>query len=440
MSDFDLSASIRKGSGSRFTRWMILLILLALLGVGAWYGWQYFRGAEEGPTFVTEVAKEDRISLFVNTTGSLEPTNLITVGSELSGIVREIYVDTNDEVKKGQKLLLLDTTKLEEETNQARAAKQVAEARVSQAEATVQETEASLNRQEELLKISGGRTPSKATMDTTRAKVARAKADLESTKADVVAASARVRAFEVDLGKSYITSPVDGVILFRSIDIGQTVAASFTAPTLFLIGEDLKEMDLVANISEADIARVKVGQTASFTVDSWPGRKYVATVKKANFGSDNIATSSSSSNNSAASTGVVTYSVEFAVKNEDLSLRPGMTAVIEITIEQKDKILTVPNSALRFNPEYALSLGKPVASGNTTLVDSLSPGASWRRKAVPKPGASNEAPRVWTLRNGEPVEIPVTVGITDGRITEITSGDLTAGTEIITGLQPKPTP
>ena len=199
----------------------------------------------------------------------------------------EVYVDTNDPVKKDQPLAKLDTSKLEQQTERSRAALLAAKARVSQAEATLLESQAALARQEELHELSGGKTPSRATMETSRATVARAEADLESAKAAVAGAEADVRAFESDLQKAIIRSPVDGVVLSRSIEVGQTVAASFTAPTLFTIAEDLKKMELFVSVSEADIGRVEEGQTATFSVDAWPTRTYTATVKKVAFGSAN---------------------------------------------------------------------------------------------------------------------------------------------------------
>ena len=238
----------------------------------------------KGRTITTPESKTGRISLIVTAAGNLAPTNQVIVGSELSGTAKEVYVDTNDPVKKGQPLAKLDTSKLDQQTERSRAALLAAKARVSQAEATLAESKAALARQEELHDLSGGKTPSRATMETSRATVARAEADLESAKAAVAGAEAEVRAFERDLEKAIIRSPVDGIVLARSIEVGQTVAASFTAPTLFTIAEDLKKMELLVAVSEADIGRVEAGQTATFSVDAWPSRTYTAKVKKVAFG------------------------------------------------------------------------------------------------------------------------------------------------------------
>jgi HlyD family secretion protein len=437
----DLSAIVRSGKSRPIRKWLIIAAGLALIAGGAWY-YLTNRKQENGkPEYITETAKTGRISLIVTAAGNLAPTNQVIIGSELSGTIDEVYVDTNDMVNKDQPLAKLDTTKLDQQTERSRAALLVAKARVNLAQATLEEAKAALARQEELHKLSDGRTPSRATMETSRATVSRAEADLESAHASVAGAEAEVRAFERDLQLAVIRSPVDGVVLARSVEVGQTVAASFTAPTLFTIAEDLKKMELQVSVSEADIGRVEAGQTATFSVDAWPARSYTAIVKKVAFGSNNNQTAGNgNNNNAAASTGVVTYSAELEVANDDLSLRPGMTATVDIAIVDKRDILVVPNSALRFDPVAAAAIDKPVDS-DRTLVQSLSPGGGrrWRGTPPPKPGSTNTEPRVWTLQNGEPVEIKVTPGITDGRTTEITAGDLTADTPVIVSIKPKPT-
>ena len=436
----DLAAIVLSGKSRPIRKWLVIGAALALLGGGAWF-YLTSRKQENGkPEYVTETAKLGRISLIVTAAGNLAPTNQVIIGSELSGTIDEVYVDTNDMVKKDQPLAKLDTTKLDQQTERSRAALLVAKARVNIAHATLEEAKAALARQEELHKLSDGRTPSRATMETSRATVARAEAELESAHASVAGAEAEVGAFERDLQLAIIRSPVDGVVLARSVEVGQTVAASFTAPTLFTIAEDLKKMELLVSVSEADIGRVEPGQTATFSVDAWPSRSYTATVKKVAFGSNNNQTGGSGGS-AAVSSGVVTYSAELEVDNDDLSLRPGMTATVDIAIVDKRDILVVPNAALRFDPVAAAAIGKPVDS-DRTLVQSLSPGGGrrWRGNAPPKPGSASTEPRVWTLQNGEPVEIKVTPGITDGRTTEITGGDLTAETPVIVSIKPKPMP
>jgi HlyD family secretion protein len=438
----DLAAIVASGASRPARKWLFVTIGAALIGAGVWYFMSRDKKAELKDDYQTQEAKTGRISLIVTAAGNLAPTNQIIVGSELSGTAKEVLVDTNDQVKQGQPLARLDTSKLDQQTERSRASFLAAKARVSQAEATLAESRAALARQEELHKLSGGKTPSRATMETSRATVSRSEADLESAKATVAGAEAEVRSFESDLEKTIIRSPVDGIVLARSIEVGQTVAASFTAPTLFTIAEDLKKMELLVNVSEADIGRIEAGQTATFTVDAWPSRNYTAKVKKVAFGAVGTGStaSSGSSGSSASTSSVVTYSTELEVTNEDLSLRPGMTATVDIAIVDKSDILIVPNSALRFDPVAAKAIGKPDAT-KRTLVQSLSPGGGrrWRGTPPPKAGSSDSTPKVWTLKNGEPSEIVVTTGITDGRVTEIVGGSLTAGTPLIISIKPPKT-
>lgn len=434
----DLATIVASGASRPVRKWIFILIGLAVIGAPAWYFFQRNGQDEQKPGYVTEEAETGRIALIVTATGNLAPTNQIIVGSELSGTAKEVYVDSNDQVRKGQPLARLDTSKLDQQTERSRAALLAAKARVHQAEATLLESKASLARQEELHDLSGGKTPSRATMENSQATVSRAEADLGSAKAAVAGAEADVRAFETDLERTTIRSPVDGMVLARSIEVGQTVAASFTAPTLFTIAEDLKKMELIVKVTEADIGRIAVGQAATFRVDAWPAREYSASVKKVEFGA--VGTGATAKEGAAPANTVVTYSTELEVANPDLSLRPGMTATVDIAIVDKPDILVVPNAALRFDPVYAASIGKPDTT-RKTLVQSLSPGGGrrWRGTPPPKPGSSDSTPKVWTLKDGEPLEIEVTTGITDGRVTEITGGELAAGTPLIVSIHPPKT-
>ena len=197
-------------------------------------------------------------------------------------------------------------------------------------------------------------------------------------------------------------------------------------------------MELLVNVSEADIGRIETGQSADFSVDAWPSRKYSAKVKKVAFGA--VGTGTPAKEGIAASNTVVTYSTELEVSNEDLSLRPGMTATVDIAIVDKTDILVVPNAALRFDPVAAIAIAKPNET-KKTLVQSLSPGGGrrWRGTPPPKAGSSDATPKVWTLKDGEPSEIEVTTGITDGRFTEITGGELAAGIPLIISVKPPKT-
>lgn len=377
------------------------------------------RSAQPASAFVTEPLKRGDITLTITATGNLEPTNEVTVGSELSGTTLEVYVDTNDRVTKGQPLAKLDTSKLAQQTAASRAAVVSAKAKVTQAEATLKETEADLARQQELHRLSGGKLPSQAELATSVATAERARADLLSAQASVGEAEAQVLINESDLAKAVIKSPIDGIVLTRDIEPGQTVAASFTAPELFVIAENLEHMKLKVAIAEADIGRVAKGQPATFTVDAWPSRAYTASVLKVSYGS-------------AVTDNVVTYETELQVANTDLSLRPGMTATADIRVAESKQVFLVPSAALRFNPTAASA--QPSAASKKSFVQSLTPmppRSGSGKPAAPAKSAPGSA-RIWILRDGRPEPLSVTIGLADERHTEVSGEGLSENLAVIT--------
>jgi len=426
----DLSTIVAKGAEKPLRKWLTILAILLLAG-GGYYLYKLKNPAETGaPKFETKALERGDISVQITATGNLAPTNQVTIGSELSGTAAEVYVDTNDKVTKGQELAKLDTSKLTQQTNASQANLLAAQASVTQSEATVVEAEASYKRFQKLHEISGGKTPSQAEMDTSLATINRAKADLESARAAVSVAEANLRNNQRDLSKTIIRSPVDGVVLTRSLEVGQTVAASFSAPELFVIAEDLRKMDLVVTVAEADIGRVEKGQHASFTVDAWPSRTFRATVKKVAFGSK-------TTNN------VVTYDVELEVTNDDLSLRPGMTATSDISVARQENVFLVPNVALRFDPA-SLQADTNSKEEKKTLVESLGPPKRMRQPSTLRRSDKGDGDKaqdrgtLYVLHNGKPEPIKVRTGLTDGRNTEVSSDELKEGAPIIlTTIQPK---
>ncbi len=422
----DLAAALQANAPVRSTKLYLILALVVLaLSAGAWFWWRSVVHARSlVPLYATEVLARGAIHLTITATGNLEPTNEVTVGSELSGTTLEVYVDINDHVTKGQPLAKLDTSKLTQQTESSRAAVKSAQARVTQAEATVQESSATLFRQEELARLSGGKIPSKSDLDTARASAARARADSLSAQAAVGEAEAQVRINENDLAKALIKSPIDGVVLTRSIEPGQTVAASFTAPELFVIAENLAHMKLKVAIAEADIGRVAKGQKSSFTVDAWPDRAYTATVSRVAFGS-------------VVTNNVVTYLAELEVANDDLSLRPGMTATSDIRVAESSDVFLVPTAALRFVPTTAAAS----TAAKKSFVQSLIPMPTRNSN---RPAASDSDPQsagahIWILRNGQPESLAVKTGLSDGRHTEVNGEGLAAGLVVITrALPPAP--
>jgi HlyD family secretion protein len=398
-------------------------VLVLLFAAGYWY-WTVYETENAAPTYITQTVARGNLTLTVTANGTLQPTRAINIGSELSGTVLKVNVDVNDRIKKGQVLVELDTAKLQDQILRSTAAVAAANAKVAQTAATVKETTASLGRFEEVARLSGGKVPSKAELDTARAIVARAKADANSAAAGVTDAKAALSTDQINLSKASIRAPSDGVVLTRSVDPGNAVAASLQAVTLFTVAEDLAQLRLQVYVDEADVGTVAVGQKASFTVSAYAGRKYPAEITRVAFGS-------------TITDNVVTYLTYLGVDNTDLSLRPGMTATATITATQRKDVLLVPNSALRFTPTGVGTGAAPVAgkaAGKGGIVASLVPRVPRGNTRGSAPGGANTAAarQVWVLRDGVTVPVSVTPGITDGRMTEITAGELEAGMQVIT--------
>jgi HlyD family secretion protein len=354
----------------------------------------------------------------VSATGNLQPTNQVDVGSELSGTVDSVLVDDNDHVRKGQVMARLDSSKLQDQVEKSAAALSAAEAKVRQSIATTGETRANLQRLKDVERLSGGKVPAKSEMAAAEATLARAVADEASARAAVVQALATLHSDRTSLSKAAIRSPIDGVVLLRKIEPGQTVAASLQAPVLFTLAENLSEMKLEVAVDEADVGQVRDGQDAFFGVDAYASRSYPARVTRVGYGSQ-------------TTNGVVSYLTILKVNNDDLSLRPGMTATAEITTLTRNKVLLVPNAALRYLPPPLNSPGK---KPGTSLVASLMPRppAATRAKPVNSNAAKGGVQRVWILSGGQPKAVTVTAGASDGRHTEIIKGELKEGQQVIT--------
>lgn len=404
--DIRRSLQAVESSSSRY-RWPLIgggAVLVLLLS------FYFFTGSGNGTTFRTVKAEKGNLTVVVTATGTLEPVKEVTVGTEISGIVQEVLVDENDRVKKGQALARLNTDKLEAEYSQAFSSVSSAEAGLVEARATLDEARENLKKLEELHRLSGGLTPSKQDLLTARSTMNRAVAKENSAKASIKEAKARLAVTEINLKKSVIRAPINGIVLQRKIEPGQTVAASFSTPELFVIAENLTQLVLKAEVDEADIGRVHTGQPATFTVDAFPGRVFDAKITRVRF-----APTASTSTSEA----VVTYETTLRVNNNDLVLRPGMTATAEIVVERLTDVLVVPNAALRFAP--------PVEAPKKSFIASLMPGPPRRSR----PPSQNGEKRVWTVKEKQPAAIDVKTGSTDGTNTVITEGDLKPGTDLI---------
>ncbi len=401
----------------RFKRWrkwgiaaVILLGLLIIRGSG---------NKANAVHYVTQPVTMGNLVVSVSATGTLAPVKKVDVGIEVSGTIKTIEVDYNDEVKVGQVLARLDTTKLESQALQAKAALASAEAKLLQARASVKELESKWGQLNRVRELSGGKMPSQADLDAAEASLARAKADEASANAGVDQAKATLNIAETDLSKAVIISPINGVVLTRNVEPGQTVAASFSAPLLFTLAQDLKEMELLVDIDEADVGSVQKGQEAAFTVDAYPDHEFPAAITQVRYGSETV-------------DGVVTYKAVLRVDNSELLLRPGMTATAVIRVKNIQNALLVPNAALRFVPPVVEE--KP-RSGGSVMQSLLPHPRRQKTKTSNAPKSNGKEQKVWTLCNGQLTAVPFTKGISNGVMTEVTDGELEPGMELVTDME-----
>ena len=377
---------------SRRLVWAGILVAL-LLAVGA--GLYFWRA--QGPTsYVTAPVTRGALVVTVSATGTLAPQDQVDVGAEISGRLDSVKVDFNDRVKKGQVLAIINTDPIQAQLAQAQASLNANRATVTNNEATVRETLDRRDRARARLKIGGI-----STQDVTLAEAAyeRAVSSVAKAKADVENAAAQVRMYQTQLGKAEVRSPIDGVVLERRVSTGQTVAASFQTPVLFVLASDLSMLELDVDIDEADIGLVREGQTATFTVDAYPQRRFTAKLIS-------LRNAPKTANN------VVTYQGVLTVDNSDMLLRPGLTANVNILVSDAANALLVPNGALRFTPPQSEASIAPLV----------------------EPGNGQLAGRVWVLEDNRPAARDLMIGRTDGRNTEVLSGDLREGDRVITDV------
>jgi len=329
----------------------------------------------------------------VTATGTIEPVTSVTVGTQVSGIVSKLYVDYNSVVKKGQVIAELDKSNLISELNSAKANLEQAKASLSSAESSLSYQAANFRRNKALYQkglISGN------DYESARLSYQTAMASVSSARDQVSAAREQVKKAQTNLGYATITSPIDGIVLSKSVEEGQTVAASFSTPTLFTIAKDLTNMQVVADVDEADIGDVKVGERVTFTVDAYPDNTFSGTVKQ-------VRQEATTTNN------VVTYSVVISAPNADLKLKPGLTATVTIYTQENKGVLSVPSKALRFTPEKETVGGMKIKD------------------------IANAKNKVWTIEGNTVVAHRVNIGMTDGSHTQILSG-IRRGAKVITGI------
>ncbi len=393
------------GLGPRQTakRWVRRAIWLAAIALAAglaiwWY--EARQAAASLVTYETQPTQTGSLTVTVTATGTIQPTTQIDVSSEMSGIVRDVNVDNNSLIKTGDVLATLDTERFKAQLRSMEASVAGARAKLADAEATLQASNLTLNRRSSLQKRG---VSTSQDLETAQAAQLRAEAAIDSAKAEIEIANANVEQKRLDISKSQILSPIDGIVLKRTVEPGQTVASSLQAPILFTLAEDLKRMQLEANVDEADIGQVSVGQKASFTVDAFSGRNFPARIETIDF-------------SPVTKDGVVTYRAVLSVDNADLVLRPGMTATTQIVVKEVASALLVPNAALRYAPPAE---AKRESFSLSRLFLPRFPRGSGQRKEAPTSSRT-----VYVLNNNAPLAVPVTTGATDGKVTEIKSGDL----------------
>jgi HlyD family secretion protein len=400
-------------------------------------------GGSDTPDYQTSVVERGNVVSKVSTSGSLQAVVTVDVGSQVSGRIQALYADFNSPVKKGEKIAKIDPALFSASVVQAEANVMAARANVSRLTITAEDSERQAKRASE---VYAQRLISETERDNAVATARSARAAVDQAQAQLAQSRAQLEQAQTNLRYTDIVSPTDGVVISRAVNVGQTVAASLSAPVIFTIAQDLRKMEVHTNVAESDIGRLKPGMRITFTVDAYPGEPFRGAIRDIR-------------NAPQVVQNVVTYDAVIDVANDDLKLKPGMTATVSIVTDRRRDVLAVPNTALRFRPEGVAAGGAGAASGGG---QSAGPGAgqrreraeggqgagqgqgqgqddaNWRRKREGDP--EDEAKPVvvkrtlYVLANGAPVPREVTTGLTDGRVTEITGGDLKEGETIIVGV------
>jgi HlyD family secretion protein len=361
---------------------LVVIGLIAVVGIAVFV---LLRNKGDEVKYRTEKVARGDIEATVTATGTVNAVTTVLVGTQVSGTIRKIYVDFNSHVKRGQLIALIDPATFEAQVEQQKANLYAAKANLEKAEASVIDSKRTMTRNKQLLAKD---LIAQSDFDTAQTNYETAAAQVSASKAAVAQAEASLKNAQTNLGYTRIVSPVDGVVVSRNVDVGQTVAASFQTPTLFTIAQDLTKMQIDTSVAEADIGRVKVDQEVDFTVDAYPDITFKGKVWQIRIAPITVQN-------------VVTYDVVVLVDNRDLRLMPGMTANVSIIVAAEKGVLKIPNAALRFRPAEG---GKP----------KFEKGAG-----------------VWIIEKQKPTRVPVKLGISDGSYTQIISGDLKEGQEVI---------
>ena len=405
-----------------------IVAILAVLGLIAAGGWFYVdRSGPVAPVVRTATVSRGPVVQIVQGTGTLGAVTTVTVGTQVSGVISWLGADFNSRVKKGQVIARLDPALLEAQVLQARASLTRAKADLQQRNVTLADRKTKFDRAS---KLSAGGLISATDLETAKLTWQLAASDLESGRASLVQAEASLNQAQVNLSRAVIAAPIDGIVIQRSVDVGQTVAASLSSPTLFLIAADLADMQVAAQIDETDVSRIAEGQAVAIRVDAYANETFAGVVSQIRLQPQVVSN-------------VTTYATIIDVPNAELKLKPGMTADVKIEIARRDDVLRVPNTALRFRPtpEIFAMLGQAPPNGAAQKARPAVGGAD--RVALAMGSSGRERPitlgpttrgEVWTQENGQLQAVPVTLGLADATYTEITQAPLTPGTVLVTAV------
>ncbi|MCG3703975.1 efflux RND transporter periplasmic adaptor subunit [Aliarcobacter butzleri] len=411
MQNKDLLEELESFSSKKRINRKFIYIVIAIISFLAIVLFFIFNGNDKSNKieYITKKVTQGDLSVVVSTTGNLNPTNSVEIGIEVSGTLKEIFVDFNDEVKAGQILAKIDTVKLQSQVDSSTAALAIAVANQKESQVLLNNKKTLYDRTLNMYKNSGGKYPSKNELDDTRFSYEAAIESLEAAKAKVLQAQSNLKTDKQNLEKASVKSSIDGIVLNREVEVGQTLAATMSAPKLFTIAKDLTNMDLIVSIDEADVADIKKDLPVTFTVDAYPNKIFNGKVKQVRL-------------NPVDTNGVVTYETVVSVDNEDLLLKPGMTATAKIiTKESKNKLL-IPNGALRFKPKM-----QEQKNGGVNLV-----GPNMNRPAnVARDLSKKELSPIFILENNQPKRVMVKVLDSDGKLTSIESEELKVNDEVI---------
>jgi HlyD family secretion protein len=401
--------------------WVLACAALVLAGGGVVYWRHEVAVANAQPKFLTTSVDRGRIVGRVTATGTVSALVTVQVGSQVSGRIQALYADFNSPVKKGQLIAKIDPQLFDASVEQARANTVAAKGNLEKAKVQALDAKRQYTRNQQLAER---KLIAQADLDTAQANAEAA--DAQVVAADGALAQARANEHQADVNLAYtkIISPTDGTVISRNVDVGQTVAAALQAPTLFTIAQDLSKMQIDTSVAEADVGKLTAKMKATFTVDAYPNERFTGTVREVRNAPQTVQN-------------VVTYDAVIDVDNKELKLKPGMTANVTFVYADREDVLRVPNAALRFRPPPELMAKLHPAGAPGSASAGADAKAAWRAKKAAG-GDKAETPdrkTLWVLSpTGEPKPLPIRTGISDGTTTEIASGEVTPGTQVITDL------